>query len=406
MADVLEVDLGDRGGVHRFRHDQEVRDWLDAQLNAWRWLSGSEGLDQFGLWNYVSHRLTSLREQIVAGLNQGNPLSRLPHLFQPYFVDGEIVLHSDGDQGRRVMDILESEGPVPARAAYALATRRANLQQMNQVAQLTGAMMLAAPGLISASATAKRLTEERRNLRDRADRLIQKLEDEAVERWAQHQDDRLRGRAVAKRWTKRRFGQWRASVDHVLQETANAHAEFGRSRESTTAEFETLKATFLETMRLQAPAKYWNDKAKRHQTAEDAARNRLYVFFPLLGIGLAAAFMGVASLLLRYPPGASATPLYFIISAGLGTLAGVSFWIGRLLTKLYLSEHHLRVDAEEREIMTTTYLALTKEQAADEKDRQIILTALFRNTPDGIVKDDGMADGTVAALLARVVGPK
>jgi hypothetical protein len=78
-----------------------------------------------------------------------------------------------------------------------------------------------------------------------------------------------------------------------------------------------------------------------------------------------------------------------------------AFWIGRLLTKLYLSEHHLRNDADERAIMTETYLALTAENAASEGDRNIILGALFRGTPDGIVKEDGPSDFSIQALLSR-----
>ena len=95
-----------------------------------------------------------------------------------------------------------------------------------------------------------------------------------------------------------------------------------------------------------------------------------------------------------------------MVSAGLASVAGMVFWVGRLLTRLYLSEHHLRHDAEERAVMTTTYLALTHERAAEETDRQIVLAALFRSTPDGIVKDDGHGDLSIPGLLARLGGSR
>ncbi|MNT53094.1 hypothetical protein D3C72_1901650 [compost metagenome] len=79
------------------------------------------------------------------------------------------------------------------------------------------------------------------------------------------------------------------------------------------------------------------------------------------------------------------------------------FWLGRLLTKLYLSQHHLRQDAEERATMTTTYLALTEVSAPGDADRQIVLNALFRNTSDGIVKEEGGFDPNVAAVLGRLL---
>lgn len=68
----------------------------------------------------------------------------------------------------------------------------------------------------------------------------------------------------------------------------------------------------------------------------------------------------------------------------------------------YLSEHHLRKDAEEREIMTKTYLALTKDAVAADADRHIILNGLFRNSADGIVKDEGGLDPSLAAAIARI----
>ena len=51
--------------------------------------------------------------------------------------------------------------------------------------------------------------------------------------------------------------------------------------------------------------------------------------------------------------------------------------------------------------MTQTYLALTRENAASETERQIILTALFRNSADGIVKDDGPPDIGLQALISK-----
>jgi Family of unknown function (DUF6161) len=70
--------------------------------------------------------------------------------------------------------------------------------------------------------------------------------------------------------------------------------------------------------------------------------------------------------------------LYVVISGGLLLLSTLAFWVGRLLTKLYLSEHHLRNDAEERAVMATTYLALNHEGIALEADRQVVLAAMFR----------------------------
>jgi hypothetical protein len=56
--------------------------------------------------------------------------------------------------------------------------------------------------------------------------------------------------------------------------------------------------------------------------------------------------------------------------------------------------------------MAETYLALTKEGAATEQDRAIVLASLFKPVVDGIVKDDGLPAITPAALLSGLVAGK
>lgn len=59
----------------------------------------------------------------------------------------------------------------------------------------------------------------------------------------------------------------------------------------------------------------------------------------------------------------------------------------RAVSKIMFSSYHLARDAEEREQLTHVYLALIKEDAADQKDRSIILQALFSRADTGLLKD-------------------
>jgi hypothetical protein len=402
MADgVLEVELGPHGGDLRFKTFDEIGRWIEGERTAWTWMVEG-GPDRLGTFDHVSNRLGWLRDQAIGAQNAGNPVTTLGHLFHQVFMYGDSILASNSDLGARVIDIYHAEGRDAAVAAYAMALRRINMQNLAGLDELRGVMALAVPTLINAEAVRRRLEAERRNLKDRADRLSERLEDEAMRRWEQHAEDRAQGRAVAVRWVRRNFRRWSERYQQGVAASEASSAAFVEHREHVQSEFDQLRAAFLETMKLQAPAKYWRDKADLHLSAEAAARGRLVKFFPLAIMGLTVAFVTVSMALLRAPKLENATAIYLVASGGLATLAGVTFWIGRLLTKLYLSEHHLRIDAEEREIMTTTYLALTKDAAAGEADRQIILTALFRSTPDGIVKDDGSVDVSVAGLLSRI----
>jgi hypothetical protein len=153
---------------------------------------------------------------------------------------------------------------------------------------------------------------------------------------------------------------------------------------------------------------YWTAKAADHRMRERWSVVLVIVYFLAAIVGLSIAFASAGEFLLDQSAVAAAarrpepSALYLLVTAGLAALSTLVFWIGRLVTKLYLSEHHLRNDANERAVMTTTYLALTRNEKAEPADRQIILNALFRNSPDGIVKEDGV-DLSIQALIARAL---
>ena len=398
----FRVNLGDRGGEIAIGSYEHAERFVSDERAAWGWLLNGSTRDVGNMQAHFAGRLQWLQSVIQEAKVQGHSVTFTEQYFRQTYEQGNQILASGSRLGRQVLDIQASEGNPPAAFAAAWALAHVNLTQATTPEDLKGAILLSMPGMAKPNAIAVELGKERRNLRDRADRLIDQLTRETEDRSEQFRLFRLTGRKLAIRLLKRRVARWQFGYDQKVQEATAANEEYQAARSATQGEFDALRAAFLEAMRLQAPAKYWRDKAYTHQTAEDAARGRLYVFFPLAMIGIAGAFVAVGWALLTSPPETNATALYFVISGGLATLVGVAFWIGRLLTKLYLSEHHLRIDAEEREIMTTTYLALTKDQAADQSDRQIILTALFRNTPDGIVKDDGPGDLSVAGLFAKL----
>ena len=67
-------------------------------------------------------------------------------------------------------------------------------------------------------------------------------------------------------------------------------------------------------------------------------------------------------------------------------------WLTRLFAKIFISNLHLRMDADERVTMFQTYFALLENgEGLNDDDRELILQALFRPTSTGFVKDDGPA---------------
>lgn len=62
----------------------------------------------------------------------------------------------------------------------------------------------------------------------------------------------------------------------------------------------------------------------------------------------------------------------------------------RLSAKIFVSNLHLRTDADERVTMIQTYLALLREGSGPKEDeRQLVLQTLFRPSKAGFIKDEG-----------------
>lgn len=69
---------------------------------------------------------------------------------------------------------------------------------------------------------------------------------------------------------------------------------------------------------------------------------------------------------------------------------------------LFLSQIHLHTDANERIVMIKAYLSLQAGgHTLDQEDKKLILQAIFRHVPAGLVKDDA-APGGLQELLTRL----
>lgn len=156
---------------------------------------------------------------------------------------------------------------------------------------------------------------------------------------------------------------------------------------------------FKRQMEIKAPVGYWNEKKKRHLSAKENYFLFLAIFVPYSLLGTFALILGFPAFMvkLHYPQDMwhyIAVPLLLFWTTTI-------FWAGRVLVRLFLSEHHLAGDAEERAVMAQTYLALVNEDKADKQDRHIVLETLFRHSTDGIVKDDAAPTFSPSQLLSK-----
>jgi hypothetical protein len=387
----LEFSLGAHGDATVYGWDGLIR-WVEKERAKWAWLVPGDGrTDVHSIASTVQNGFNGIMNGIASVRDSGQPLSNArDHLV---ILANGTLLPSESPDGALILDVREHAGDVAAAFAYAFIRQQVTFGSARTREELLGAMLTVVPTLGDATAFAARLQQERANYRSSLRSAIDHVEGADRDRNAAFDALVSRGKRIANRTLWRNRDSWRRVQKNWQSQATQAVSDIRGT-----------EAAFLEAMHLQAPVKYWSDKAAGHRKKEMWGIGRLVVFFPLAFGLLGWAFWKSATYLLAHAstPGATTpTPLYVIITGGLVVLSTLLFWIGRLLTKLYLSEHHLRNDAEERAIMTQTYLALTKEAAASDTDRNIVLTAIFRNTPDGIVKDDGPGDVSLQALLSR-----
>lgn len=383
------------GPTFRFRSWEKLDHWVFREREVWTWLTQSSGENPGSVISNARAGLDRLENRVSQAKAAGEPLSALKNEIENTFSNfgAEALFHSESILGEKILEIREIVGEDAAIFALAFARNRTGISEARTRHRLRAAIMISAPEITPVSLLKDRLLAERANYRSAVHRLNDFVEAAELKR-------NLASEAAAKKYRKLAW-MW---VRRALRGADGRFRGWDEAQKDSVASIRQVEGTFRQFMELQAPVEYWRDKADRHREAEISARGRLLLFFPLVVIFLVALFYGCAQFLILTDPKTIHPALYFIVSAGLASIAGVAFWAGRLLSKLYLSEHHLRHDAEERAVMTRTYLALTHEKAAEEIDRQIILTALFRSTPDGIVKDDGPPEIGLPAILGRILG--
>jgi Family of unknown function (DUF6161) len=390
--EVFTFSLGPHGDATVSGWDGLER-WIQSERAHWTWLVRSDPKTDAHNW---ASSVQSAWDNTLQGVKNiragGQPVSEAKRALAP--LAGGLLIASDSEEGALVLGIRETAGDMAASFAYAFIKGGVQPNSMRNRDEFLGAILTSIPDIREPTEISARLQRERGNYRNSIKSAIVRLDNDNSKRRVNFEEEIVRGKRIASKLLRRRRDKWK-SVQSAWQVQAS----------DAVASIRAVEAAYVEAMRLQAPVKYWSDKAKDHKTRENWAIGRLALFFPLAFFALGLAFLDSSTYLLEHTskPG-STTPvaLYVIITGGLAVLSTMLFWIGRLLTKLYLSEHHLRNDADERAIMTQTYLALTRDAAASDTDRNIILSALFRSTPDGIVKDDGPADFSIQSLLSRL----
>jgi hypothetical protein len=405
---LFTIDLGPNGGRFEPRTIDDFVAWTEAERQKWQWLESS--LDERVPTNLVQHVFGTL-DAIVNYARSIRDNNNLRDNDPPSVLDGHYgaalpsLYHSTGSTGQAILAIHDQFDGVHAAVAYSLLVGQMPVELRNPL-HFKLMSLISNPGLIDGAKYMATVESTFSDVIETSRQIHGEQKDfltNSKRTWANFSGatDKLAKRAV-----RRFIGQGRKTKISLATKGIEAIKLINDTR-----------AAYEQQMQLQAAVKYWSDKRDAHSKSRATTFKQLTTYSKYAGVGASAAFLFAIVFMLeasgvdvlncieiKPTDGKVLAPsAYVIVTAAVGTVLTCLFWAARVLVRNYLNERRLEADAEERRIMTQTYLALVKQGAAGEEDRLIILNALFRPTGDKASSDEGSNDIALPALLAKLM---
>ena len=191
-----------------------------------------------------------------------------------------------------------------------------------------------------------------------------------------------RTRSLAKEVDEQKIKQASDFKNH-----ADSHVnDFEIMRNETEKELNNFEASFMEMVALQSPAKYWATKRINHQKAMRSMASAT------ICIAIFALMLFIFAVLNFHQFAGTESESFGIVkqTSILLAISTIGVWLTRLSTKIFISNLHLKMDAEERTTMFQAYIALmSQDKGLNDDNRQLILQSLFRPSTTGFIKDEG-----------------
>lgn len=177
----------------------------------------------------------------------------------------------------------------------------------------------------------------------------------------------------------------------------NKSTEYFAGRDKKCQELEKL---YDEKLKLEAPAKYWDDMKKSYQLSGGIWFAASVVIAVLIIVGLVALLAAIPNLFSED----SHWMDIFKNSAIITIITSVAIYILRITVKMAMSSFHLARDAKERHNLSYFYLALINDKAITDKERALVINALFSRSDSGLLKNDAgpTMSGNVMDLVETV----
>lgn len=392
-APLFSLDLGANGGVLAPRTSDELSSWIQKEVSFWSWLgnlslgSHQEAATQGyrALANAIGQFNEALQYQSsnTSAFNERLANVKL-NLSSAYLTHG--LPHSTSRLAKKVEQLRQAS---PQRALAYLFTQLPNPNHYQFEARDFQSWSGFIEGLAERTKVAdipksalRAATEGIDELRTKVEHLIAEKQGELDQLHRSYAD--LTQSMATKEL--HRTETW----DRFIEDAGKRHEDAISNHEQR---MNNIESVFREKMALRGPVEYWSKRQDHHKNYAIGFGILSFILIVMGGGGLA---LWASNVFGAIPDNGSPKAWQL---ASLVIVAVFLTWAIRLVIRLFLSHSHLRTDAAERVVMTQTYLALLEEnKLAEEKDRSLILGALFRPASDGMVKEENIPHPMLEAL--------
>ena len=387
----LNVDLGeDGGGIHEFHTVGDLFNWITSEHREWAWLNEAArhihsnissvfNTTFNGLLNNIQElvtiekvevsRIEPFKEQITKRLNTA---------FNPNNADG--IIYSKSTKGKFVHQLAQDNPHEVASALLYLTGRETQSRQhqshtVNEISGVIKAVLFDC-GIFGKKKAAqesfglflKKWDEQFGNQHEEVATLIENLEGQKNDT-EEFESNR-----------KEFFENQKEECDKLNKDYKESFQEVFDKVEG---ELQAMRNAVDSDLRLRQPTEYWERKSEDHAKLTKKYQNWA-LGVGIIGFGIVA---GTGAYILRAPTeGIPWRSLVFMI-----LLTSVYIYGLRVIIKLFFSNHHLMNDAQERVVMTRTYMSLVrgddKGGFLKEDHLPIVLAALFRPAQKGLVDE-------------------
>lgn len=394
MADdsnVFVVDLGDDNGRKAFSDKNEVLEFLEGERSCWLWLRSlsTQGSPYREVYSKVEQMINNSVQSIsrLDELNENN-IASLRQPLNSTFSIGRLPI-SESSRAK-LINQMRKDSPTSAVAALGLLIDVPQVR-VTEFDQFMGLMKIGAHEIDVNPMTSQ-------SVRAALRKLHSELQEQQEETQAELEGQKTAFDECIRGWrsTIARTVRGSRARDRELRDMLRTAVEININRLSE------VEDRYRNQLPLRSAVEYWRSKAEEHKEKSRAYGTAL-IFISLVGFAaLVAALLWLAETAIG-AAAADAPPTALLIYVALGIVASTAvFWVARIFTRLYLSQHHLAIDAQERSVMAKTYLALVEEAEGQPEERSIVLASLFRPTQDGLVKDDAAPEFSTGSILSRL----